>query len=289
MCSLQNTWADHIYRINVCSTCSFVRAVDTAHKVRYTDVCDRNVYEYTRRGGAFVEVVAMNDIVYGYGTEVVLDRVSVSLHAGEFVAIVGPNGAAKTTMLKMMLRLLVPWSGTVVWSKTNVDGGPLSVAYVPQHIAAFNAGFPSTCLEFVSSGMYFRKKWMQWLRGAQRQRAEHCLRQVGMWDARNMRIGDLSGGQKQRACVARALVLQPDVLMLDEPTTGMDQESKHGLYALLRHQVTVHRMAVMMVTHDVSEASAYVDRWIACTREDQAGWKCFTSDSCSAPLLSGGA
>ncbi|MNN76229.1 High-affinity zinc uptake system ATP-binding protein ZnuC [compost metagenome] len=111
---------------------------------------------------------------------------------------------------------------------------------------------------------------------------ERCLRQVDMWEYRDRRIGELSGGQKQRICIARALAQQPQVLVLDEPATGMDLESRTGFYGLMRHYVNAHGRTVIMVTHGLEETSPYLDSIISLERKEQEGWICLVTNSCSA-------
>jgi zinc transport system ATP-binding protein len=229
-----------------------------------------------------MRALSMQHVVFGYDASPVLRRISLELQRGEFVGLVGPNGAAKTTMLKLLLGLLKPWSGTIEWGTYSPTKQPLTIGYVPQQMASFNSGFPSTCLEFVRSGRYNRKGLFGRFTKADASHVQRSLQQVGMWEMRHCKIGELSGGQKQRICIARALLQQPDVLVLDEPTTGMDVDSRQGFYGLLRHQVTAHGMTVLMVTHDAAEVQPFVDRWIRLEREDHAGWKCFTSVSCNA-------
>lgn len=90
---------------------------------------------------------SIRDVVFGYGDEPVIDRLSLDLEAGQFIGITGPNGAAKTTLLKLMLGLLKPWSGTVTLNREITGGGKLTIGYVPQQVASFNAGFPSKVIE----------------------------------------------------------------------------------------------------------------------------------------------
>ncbi|WP_339313565.1 metal ABC transporter ATP-binding protein [Paenibacillus sp. FSL M7-0896] len=225
---------------------------------------------------------SIRDVVFGYGDEPVIDRLSLDLEAGQFIGITGPNGAAKTTLLKLMLGLLKPWSGTVTLNREITGGGKLTVGYVPQQVASFNAGFPSKVIELVRSGCYSGLGLFRRFTKEQEELVESSLRQVEMWDYRNRRIGELSGGQKQRICIARALAQQPQVLVLDEPVTGMDAASRTGFYELMRHYVSRHGRTVIMVTHGLEETSSYLDTVITLERKEQEGWTCLVTNSCNA-------
>ncbi|MCI3918879.1 metal ABC transporter ATP-binding protein [Paenibacillus sp. TRM 82003] len=227
-------------------------------------------------------LASMKDVVFGYGTHPALNGIDLELHQGEFVCVVGPNGASKTTMLRILLGLLEPWSGKVYRETSHASGGKLAFGYVPQQIASFNQGFPSTVHELVRSGLYKRLGLLRRASAAEEQVVDVCLKQVGMWEHRNALIGELSGGQKQRVCIARVLSQQPDVLVLDEPTAGMDEETRKGFYALLQHEVRRHGKSVMMVTHDLDEVEPYANRIVELKRGDRGGWRCFNTALCSA-------
>ncbi|KQN97123.1 metal ABC transporter ATP-binding protein [Paenibacillus sp. Leaf72] len=228
-----------------------------------------------------MQIATLKKVVFGYGSVPSLNEADMAIHAGEFIAVTGPNGASKTTLLKLALGLLKPWSGEVYLAKQSASGKKLVIGYVPQQIAAFNSGFPSTVLEFVRSGAYESGAWLRRLRPQERARAEEALRQVGMWEQRGCKIGELSGGQKQRVCIARALAQQPDLLVMDEPTTGMDEASRRGFYELMYHHVQAHGRTVVMVTHGLEEVRPYLDRIIELERKGEGGWKCCTTTSCS--------
>lgn len=225
---------------------------------------------------------SMRDVVFGYGNEPVINGLSLDIDAGQFIGITGPNGAAKTTLLKLMLGLLKPWSGTVTLNREIAGEGRPVIGYVPQQVASFNAGFPSKVIELVRSGCYARLGLFGRFTKQQEALVERSLRQVEMWEYRNSRIGELSGGQKQRICIARALAQQPQVLVLDEPVTGMDASSRSGFYQLMRHDVSSHGRTVIMVTHNLGETSSYLDTVISLERKEQEGWTCLVTNSCSA-------
>jgi zinc transport system ATP-binding protein len=224
---------------------------------------------------------SMKNVVFGYGEAPVLNEVSLDIHCGEFIGITGPNGAAKTTMLKLLLGLLKPWSGTVELNEHALGGKKLQIGYVPQHIASFNSGFPSHVLELVQSGCYSRLGLFKRFTQEKAAVVEQSLKQVGMWDYRHRRIGELSGGQKQRICIARALAGEPNVLILDEPTAGMDLQSRIGFYQLMRHCVTTHGITVIMVTHGLEETDEYLDRVISLEQRESEEWQCLSTSSCT--------
>lgn len=138
---------------------------------------------------------SMRNVVFGYGDEAVLDNISLDIHTGQFIGITGPNGAAKTTLLKLMLGLLRPWSGTVQLNKELSDNGKMVIGYVPQQVASFNAGFPSKVIELVRSGCYPRLGLFRRFTPEQDEIVERSLKQVDMWHLRDRKIGELSGGR----------------------------------------------------------------------------------------------
>ncbi|OWA33130.1 zinc ABC transporter ATP-binding protein [Saccharibacillus sp. O16] len=205
---------------------------------------------------------SMRDVEFGYGESPVVQGVTLDVYKGEFLGITGPNGTAKTTVLKLLLGLLKPWSGRIELNTDAFGGQKPVIGYVPQHASSFNAGFPSRVIELVRSGCHGRLGLFRRMGAEEERLVQSSLEQVGMWELRRRRIGELSGGQKQRVCLARALVQCPDVLILDEPTTGMDAHSRLELYRLMRHQTRQHGITVVMVTHGLEEAGRYLDRII---------------------------
>lgn len=225
---------------------------------------------------------SMREVVFGYGNEPVIENLFLDIHTGQFIGIAGANGTAKSTLLKLMLGLLKPWSGSVRFNRFQEDGSKVVVGYVPQQVSSFNAGFPSKVIELVRSGCYPRLGLFGRFKEEQRQIVERSLKQVGMWEFRDRKIGELSGGQKQRVCIARALAQEPQVLILDEPATGMDAASRTALYELLRQDVTNQGRTVIMVTHGLEETAPYLDTWIQLERGEDEGWRCSVTNSCSA-------
>lgn len=219
--------------------------------------------------------ITVEDLSFQYETEPVLAGVTYHLDSGEFVTLTGENGAAKSTLLKATLGILKPKNGRVTLSKNNKDGKKLRLAYLPQQIASFNAGFPSTVYEFVKSGRYSRNGWFRHLTKHDEEHIRASLESVGMWENRKKRIGSLSGGQKQRAVIARMFASDPDVFVLDEPTTGMDAGTTQTFYDLMNHSAHKHGKSVLMITHDPEEVREFADRNIRLVRNQDLPWRCF--------------
>lgn len=222
-----------------------------------------------------MKYIDVKELTFYYGNEPVLENISYSVDSGEFVILTGENGAAKSTLIKNTLGLLKPAAGKVWISKVNTDGKKLSIGYIPQQIASFNVGFPSTVLELVRSGRYPRNRWFKHLTKKDEEHVEKALRSVNMWEMREKRIGELSGGQKQRICLARIFATDPDLFVLDEPTTGMDETSRNEFYRLLRHNAHDHGKAILMITHDHEDVKKYADRHIRLIRKENCEWRCF--------------
>ncbi|MDH6364251.1 zinc transport system ATP-binding protein [Enterococcus sp. PF1-24] len=223
--------------------------------------------------------IEVKDLTFYYDEEPVLEKVSYTVDAGEFVILTGENGAAKSTLIKATLGLLQPTSGTVTLAKKNNNGEKMRMGYIPQQVAAFNAGFPSTVHELVCSGRYPRGRWFKKLTEKDYQHVEKALKAVNMWEMRDKRIGELSGGQKQRISLARIFATDPDLFILDEPTTGMDVQSRKEFYKLLRHNAHAHDKGILMITHDHEDIKDFVDRQIRLVRKEDSQWRCFHMNS----------
>ena len=203
--------------------------------------------------------ITVSNLSFYYDREPVLEGINYYLDSGEFVTLTGENGAAKSTLIKASLGILQPKVGNVKISKTNVKGKKLRIAYLPQQIASFNAGFPSTVYEFVKSGRYPRKGWFRKLNEHDEKHILKSLESVGMLEFKDRAIGSLSGGQKQRAVIARMFASDPDIFVLDEPTTGLHFADVHKLTEIL-HRLSADGNTVIVIEHnlDVIKTADYI-------------------------------
>ncbi|MBP7401509.1 MAG: metal ABC transporter ATP-binding protein [Clostridia bacterium] len=202
------------------------------------------------------------NVRFGYGDRTVLKQVSFAVGPGEFVGIIGSNGTGKSTLLRLLLGSLRPDAGTIrILGREVRDSGALpGVGYVPQQGLTAAAGFPATAGEIVLSGLYSRIGAVRPARARHREAAARALARVGLPDAARTPVGAMSGGQLQRVLLARVLVAEPRLLLMDEPLTGLDEEAAGEMYTLLRRLSREDGVAVLMVTHDLARASGCLDR-----------------------------
>jgi len=209
----------------------------------------------------FVEI---EKVSVRYGEVSVLENIDLTVDPGDFLGIIGPNGSGKTTLLRIMLGLLAPTSGQV-----RLFGHPPAslkqwgrLGYVPQK-ATFDPALPVTVGEVVASGLIATLGLLRRVRAAERQRVADVLAQVGMTAHAAARVGSLSVGQQQRVLIARALVSDPELLILDEPTGGVDPEAQTSFYALLHHLNREREVTLILVSHDIGVVAKEVTR-LAC-------------------------
>lgn len=209
-------------------------------------------------------IVKFNNVCFAYedGNNV-LENINLEVEKGEFACIVGPNGGGKTTILKLMLGLLKPTSGSI-----EVLGGPpvsrrSHIGYVPQ-FSKFDASFPVSVLDVVLMGCLQRSLfWGRYPRG-QIDKAHQALKDVGLPDLALKGFAELSGGQKQRALIARALMSDPELLLLDEPTASVDVHGTEQFYRLFSEMN--EKFTIMMVSHDIGFVSTRV-KSVICVRK----------------------
>jgi zinc transport system ATP-binding protein len=212
-------------------------------------------------------IIELDHVTVTYQDLVALDDVTLTVAPGSFLAIIGPNGAGKTTLLQVILGLIRPAAGRVsVFGKSpaDLDGERRRIGYVPQ-IMSVDLNFPVSVGEMVLMGRYGRMGLFHRPAATDRAAALDAMKRVGIADLADRPIRRLSGGQRQRAFLARALANEPDLLLLDEPTTGVDQTTTEGLYELLR-SLHASGITMMVVSHDVGVVASYVEGVVCINR-----------------------
>ena len=207
------------------------------------------------------------DVSFAYGAEMVLERVSLEVRAGEFAALAGPNGSGKSTLLRILLGLLAPRSGavTVFGTAPHDLHDRWRVGYVPQR-TRIAPDLPATVAEVVATGRLAKQGWWHRRRAADRDAVDHALESVALADHRSRKLTELSGGQQQRALIARALAAEPELLVLDEPIAGVDVESQQLFRDSLVHLVQEHHAAVLLVSHELGAVADDLDHVIVLKR-----------------------
>lgn len=204
--------------------------------------------------------IELERVSFSYGGPLVLQDVTLAVQHGEFLGVVGPNGSGKTTLLRLILGLLEPMSGRVLVLGREPADARKSVGYVPQ-FASFERDFPISVQEMVLQGRLGRTR--AWGRYSRRDHdaARRAMAQAHVAHVRGQPIGGLSGGQVQRALVARALVTEPEILVLDEPTSNIDLKAEDNIFNLLEQ--LRKNMTIVVVSHDIGFMTQYVSR-VAC-------------------------
>lgn len=213
-------------------------------------------------------VITLKNVNYTYEDKIALRNVSLTINRGTFMGIVGPNGGGKTTLIKLILGELKPQNGKIA-----LLGQPIEtfkswnrIGFVSQKANSFNRGFPATVFEVVSMGLTAKIGYLKFFNKTHKKRIIEAVNQVGMGEYLNKNIGELSGGQQQRVFIARALVSDPELLILDEPTVGVDNKNIELFYQLLHELNTEQNLTLLLVTHDTGVMTKYATE-VACLNQ----------------------
>ena len=207
-------------------------------------------------------LVSLKKVSVQYDETHALERVSLDIYPDDFLGVIGPNGGGKTTLVKAILGT-IPYNGEVTYSPTISERGHRLIGYLPQQ-AEFDRAFPISVIEVVMSGLQAEKGLLKRYSSADRERAIQLLEMAGIADIAERQISEISGGQMQRALLCRAVILEPKLLILDEPTNFVDNQFENELYTLL-HRLN-ERMAIVMVSHDLGTITSVVKSIVCVNR-----------------------
>ena len=207
-------------------------------------------------------LISLKNVTVKYDTTTALEGVSLDIYPTDFLGIIGPNGGGKTTLVKAILGAL-PYSGEISYSPTLFEHGNRLIGYMPQQ-SDFDRSFPISVIEVVMSGLQAEKGLFSRYTAEDRKRAMGLLEMAGIQDIADRQISEISGGQMQRALLCRAVILEPKLLILDEPTNFVDNKFENELYTLL-HRLN-ERMAIVMVSHDLGTITSVVKSIVCVNR-----------------------
>lgn len=213
-------------------------------------------------------LIEVKNVSFSYGRGNVLEDISFNIQGGDFLAVIGPNGSGKTTLLKIILGLLNPSQGTVkiMGKKVKQFENWQRIGYVPQKATHIDPFFPVSVREVVGMGLLSSKNSPKLTKREKEKEIQKSLQQVGMGKYKNQRVGRLSGGQQQRVFIARAIVNKPEILFLDEPTTGVDAETQEHFYEMLGILNQKQGITIVLITHEIGILNKHVNR-VACLNQ----------------------
>ncbi len=221
-------------------------------------------------------IVEIKEMCYSLSGQDILHNINLTIVPGDFISVIGPNGGGKTTLIKLILGLLEPGRGEILINGKSPSARQTSVGYVPQHVN-HNVNFPATALDVVLMG-YFdsRRRFARNGTRHKKRAALEIMEKLGIADYALRKIAALSGGQRQRVLIARALVSQPDLLVLDEPTASIDTKGQTEFYELLKE--LNKELTIFMVSHDLLIVASYA-KTIACLNRHLYCHRAFASSS----------
>lgn len=200
-------------------------------------------------------IISLTGVYAGYDDDVILEDVNFEMFEGDYIGLIGPNGGGKTTLIRVILGLIKPNRGEVLVMGRSAQAGRQYIGYVPQ-VPGEDKEFPASVWDVVRMGrLGHASLTRRWTNQDEAVVAEK-LKWLGLWDMRKNAVGELSGGQRQRVNIARALAVEPKILLLDEPTSSVDAEATSNLYELLKD--LNQKLSILLISHDLTAISTYV-------------------------------
>lgn len=211
---------------------------------------------------ANLNLIEAKNLYFSYNQNAALTDLNFTIQNGDYVGLIGPNGAGKTSLIKLILGINQPKSGTITFNgKKPSDKSNVSlIGYVPQKLTEGSSAFPASVIEIIESGFNFNKSLWQKLTNFDRKTIQNALEISQVNHLKNRLFYELSGGERQRVLLARALVNKPKILILDEPTVGVDTKTQDKFYEFLRHLNKDHKMTIIFVSHDLAVVAKQTSR-----------------------------
>jgi zinc transport system ATP-binding protein len=209
-----------------------------------------------------VEVISVKNLSFRYNSAEVLSDISFDVMPGDYVGLAGPNGSGKTTLVRSLLGLLKPSVGIVsVFGKSPSDFQEWhKIGYLPQKFMASYHHFPATVKEIVSMGLLSKKRFPKRIGPSDEMAIDKALERAGILDIKNNLIHELSGGQQQRVFIAKTIINEPQLLILDEPTIAIDPETRERFFSILENHNQKKKTTIILVTHDVGNIGKYASK-----------------------------
>ncbi|AGB41571.1 ATPase component of Mn/Zn ABC-type transporter [Halobacteroides halobius DSM 5150] len=216
------------------------------------------------------EIIEINNLCFAYKEDTILNKINLKINQGDFAAFIGPNGSGKSTLLKLITGSLKPMQGQIKLFNTPVEefNDWAKVGYVSQKVRSFNDSFPATVREIIGASLYRKMGFFKLLTNKLENEIDRVLDLVGMLDYKARQIGNLSGGQQQRIFIARILINQPEIILLDEPLVGLDIKAQEEFYRLLNNLSQELDITIVMISHDIHVISNQADK-IVCFKKGQ--------------------
>ncbi len=207
-------------------------------------------------------VINIKNVSFNYKRKNILKNISMDVNQGEFLAFVGPNGSGKTTLMKILVGELTPDSGTITMLGTPLEdfNSWTRIGYISQEVKAFNPSFPATVKEIIGANLYSRLGFFKLLNREAKKEIDRVLDLVDMKEFKYRQLGSLSGGQKQRIFIARTLVNDPELILLDEPLVGVDGAAQDRFFRLINKLNRQLGITVIMISHDIHVISSEATR-----------------------------
>jgi zinc/manganese transport system ATP-binding protein len=208
-------------------------------------------------------MITLSGVTYGYSLKSpVLEGIDLKIRRGQFIGLLGPNGSGKTTLLKIIIGLIKPWHGSIIFdNKSSSESNKITLGYVPQ-VESVDWNFPVTVREVVGMGIWNQSGITPWLVRNAKELVQDQLESLGIGKHDSRQVRELSGGEQQRVFLARALIRNPDVLVLDEPTSGVDYNSREKILGIL-NDLNIKGMTILVTTHDIAGMARRLP-WLVC-------------------------